>query len=98
MATSSLPAFSTTLTDVTDLSGRFRTAAYAAEELVAELGAAFLSATLGFATEPREDHAQYVAGWLELLRGDPRAIFTATSKAQQAADWLHASATADAAA
>lgn len=81
-----------------DLSGRFRTEAYAAEELVAELGAAFLSATLGLATEPREDHAQYVAGWLELLRGDPRAIFTAASKAQRSADWLHALAQEDAAA
>jgi antirestriction protein ArdC len=75
-----------------DLSGRFRSEAYAAEELVAELGAAFLLATLGLATEPREDHAQYVAGWLELLRGDPRAIFTAARMAQGAADWLHAAA------
>jgi antirestriction protein ArdC len=75
-----------------DLSGRFRSEAYAAEELVAELGAAFLSATLGLATEPRQDHAQYVANWLDLLRGDARAIFTAASKAQQAADWLHAAA------
>jgi antirestriction protein ArdC len=81
-----------------DLSGRFRTAAYAAEELVAELGAAFLSATLGLATEPREDHAQYVAGWLELLRGDPRAIFTAASKAQQAVDWQHVTSQSGAAA
>jgi hypothetical protein len=50
------------------------------------------------ATEPRDDHAQYVAGWLELLRGDPRAMFTAASKAQQAADWLYDAAMANSAA
>lgn len=72
-----------------DLSGRFGSAAYAAEELVAELGAAFVCATLGLGTEPRWDHAGYIASWLELLKADKRAIFTAASKAQQAADWMH---------
>ncbi len=71
-----------------DLSGRFGSAAYAAEELVAEIGAAFLLAALGLATEPREDHARYVAHWLDLLRGDRRAVFTAASRAQAAADFL----------
>lgn len=71
-----------------DLSGRFGSAAYAAEELVAELGAAFALAGLGLAGEPRPDHARYVAHWLELLRGDRRAIFSAASQAQRAADWM----------
>ncbi|WP_426960322.1 ArdC family protein [Muricoccus radiodurans] len=71
-----------------DLTGRFGGGAYAAEELVAELGAAFLLASLGLATEPRADHARYVAHWLDLLRGDKRAVFTAAGRAQSAADWL----------
>lgn len=75
-----------------DLTGRFGSGAYAAEELVAELGAAFALAALGLAAEPREDHARYVAHWLELLRGDRRAIFAVAGKAQAAADWLIASA------
>ena len=72
-----------------DLRGRFGEEAYAAEELVAELGAAFLCADLALAPEPRPDHAAYVASWLKVLRGDKRAIFTAAAKAQQAADWMH---------
>ena len=72
-----------------DLSGRFGTEAYAAEELVAELGAAFVCADLRLAAEPRPDHAQYVASWLKVLRGDKRAVFTAATKAQAAADWMH---------
>lgn len=71
-----------------DLKVRFGTEAYAAEELVAELGAAFLCAQLGLANEPRPDHASYVAQWLKVLKEDSRAIFTASSKAQQAADYL----------
>jgi antirestriction protein ArdC len=71
-----------------DLSGRFGTEAYAMEELVAELGAAFVCATLGLEAEPRADHAGYIASWLRVLKSDTRAVFTAASKAQQAADWL----------
>lgn len=71
-----------------DLSGRFGTKAYAAEELVAELGAAFLCAHLGVNGQLR--HAEYISTWLELLREDPRAIFTASAKASQAADFLRA--------
>jgi antirestriction protein ArdC len=71
-----------------DLSGRFGTQSYAMEELVAELGAAFICAELGVPTSPRDDHAPYVASWLRVMTDDPRAIFTASSKAQQAADWL----------
>jgi len=73
-----------------DLRGRFGEEAYAAEELVAELGAAFLCADLALTPEPRPDHAAYVASWLKVLRGDKRAIFTAAAKAQAAADWMHA--------
>jgi len=72
-----------------NLRGRFGEEAYAAEELVAELGAAFLCADLALAPEPRPDHAAYVASWLKVLQGDKRAIFTAAAKAQAAADWMH---------
>jgi antirestriction protein ArdC len=67
---------------------RFGDQAYAFEELVAELGAAYLCATLGLANEPREDHASYIASWLTTLKGDKKAIFTAASKAQAAVDYL----------
>jgi antirestriction protein ArdC len=70
------------------LGKRFGDSAYAAEELIAELGAAFVCAHLGLSTEPREDHAEYIQSWLTVLRADKRAIFTAASKAQQAADYL----------
>ena len=80
-----------------DLTGRFGPAAYAAEELVAELGAAFAAAALGPATEPRPDHASHMARWLGLLRADRRAVFTAASQAQAATDWLLAAAPGDAA-
>ncbi|MFN3658183.1 MAG: ArdC family protein [Pseudolabrys sp.] len=71
-----------------DMTGRFRTKAYAAEELVAELGAAFLCAHLNIEGELR--HADYIASWIQLLKEDDRAIFTAASKASQAADFLRA--------
>jgi antirestriction protein ArdC len=66
------------------------TDAYAFEELVAELGAAFLCADLGITPEVREDHAAYLAHWLQVLKQDKRAIFTAAAAAQRAADTLHA--------
>ena len=69
-----------------DLQGRFGTRKYAAEELVAELTAAFLCAHLGIEGELR--HAEYIKSWIELLKHDDRAIFTASSKALQAADYL----------
>ena len=71
-----------------DLKNRFGTKAYAAEELVAELTAAFLCALLGIEGELR--HAGYIADWIQLLKEDDRAIFTAASKASQAADFLRA--------
>lgn len=62
---------------------------YAREELVAELGAAFLCANLGLALTPRPDHASYIASWLKVLQDDRRFIFTAAAHAQRAADFLH---------
>lgn len=69
-----------------DLTGRFRTKSYAAEELIAELGAAFLCAHLN--VEGKLRHAEYIGHWIKLLKEDHRAIFTAASKASQAADYL----------
>jgi antirestriction protein ArdC len=67
---------------------RFGDKGYAAEELVAELGAAFMCAELNLSLEPRADHAQYLEHWLGVLKADKRAIFTAASKAQAATDYL----------
>ena len=58
------------------------------EELVAELGSAFLSADLDLTPEPREDHAAYIGSWLKVLKDDKRAIFTAAAHAQRAVDFL----------
>ncbi|WP_051440544.1 ArdC family protein [Ensifer aridi] len=71
-----------------DLSRRFGSQAYAMEELVAELGAAFLCAELGISSEPRPDHAQYIASWLQILKNDKRGLFTAASAAGKAVDFL----------
>lgn len=68
---------------------RFGDSAYAREELVAELGAAFLCADLGVSPEPREDHAAYLGSWLKVLKEDARAIFSAAAQAQRASDFLH---------
>ena len=70
-----------------DLGKRFGDHAYAREELVAEIGAAFLCSDLGIALEPRLDHACYLASWLAVLKSDKRAIFTAAAFAQKAVDW-----------
>lgn len=71
-----------------DLGERFGKEAYAMEELVAELGAAFLCATLGVTNKPRREHAVYVSSWLKLLKHDQKAIFIASTKAQEASDYL----------
>jgi antirestriction protein ArdC len=67
---------------------RFGDHAYAAEELVAEIGAAFLCAELQITQDVRPDHAQYLAQWLKLMKGDARAVFTAAAKASEAASYL----------
>lgn len=68
---------------------RFGDNTYAFEELIAELGAAFLCASLRLTPEVREDHASYLDHWLAVLKSDKRAIFTAAAEAQRAADFLH---------
>jgi antirestriction protein ArdC len=67
---------------------RFGDAGYAREELVAELGSAFLCADLGITPDIREDHAAYLGHWLKILQNDTRAIFSAVAHAQRAADFL----------
>lgn len=76
-----------------DLKHRFGTRAYAAEELIAELTAAFLCAEFDLDGELR--HAAYIASWIELLKDDSRAFFTAASKAQAAAQFLRDRALAE---
>ena len=71
---------------------RFGGEGYAVEELVAELGAAFLCADLELALEPREDHASYIATWLKVLATDNRAVFTAAAHAQRAAEFINSRA------
>jgi antirestriction protein ArdC len=68
---------------------RFGEADYAFEELIAEIGSAFLCADLGITPVVRPDHAAYLACWLAVLKADKRAIFTAASHAQRAVDYLH---------
>jgi antirestriction protein ArdC len=70
------------------LGKRFGDQAYAMEELIAELGSAYTMAGLELELTPRADHAAYIESWLKVLKSDKRAIFTAASQAQKAADWL----------
>ncbi len=69
-----------------DQSGKFGSAAYAREELVAEMASAFACASLGIV--PTKRHADYVGAWLQVLRADEKAIFRAASAASKAADFL----------
>lgn len=71
-----------------ELGKRFGDRAYQAEELIAEVGAAMVCAMLEITQDVRADHAQYLSHWLELMKSDPKAIFTAASKASQAVDYL----------
>lgn len=68
---------------------RWGDSGYAREELVAELGAAYLCADLGLALEIREDHAAYIGNWIKVLKNDNRAIFRAAAHAEAAVAWLH---------
>jgi antirestriction protein ArdC len=63
-------------------------AGYAREELVAEFGSAFLMAMFGLSPTPREDHAHYLANWLQVLRQEPNALQEASIKAQAASKFL----------
>ena len=64
-------------------------AGYAREELVAELGSAFLCADLGLIPAIREDHAPYIGHWLKVLEDDPKALFRAAAHAERAVAYLH---------
>jgi antirestriction protein ArdC len=72
-----------------NLEPRFKRDAYAAEELVAEIGSAMLCAEIGITQDVRPDHAQYLANWLQILKADPKAIFTAAAKASEAVAFLN---------
>lgn len=71
-----------------NMKGRFGDDTYAMEELVAEMGAAFQCVYLGVTYEPHADHAKYLNHWLKVLEGDKRAFMRATTKAQEAVDYL----------
>jgi len=79
-----------------DLSGRFGNEAYAAEELIAELSAAFLCAEYQIDGDLR--HAGYIASWLRILKNDNKAVFKAAALAQKSADYIKGLATSEAAA
>jgi antirestriction protein ArdC len=70
-----------------DLNGRFGSASYVAEELIAEMGSAFLCARIGIPLDGLQ-HPSYIESWLRVLKDDKRAIFTAASKAKEAAEFL----------
>lgn len=76
-----------------DLKNRFGPRDYAAEELIAELGAAFLCAEFGVDGDVRS--AGYIASWIDLLKADKRAFFTACSRASKAVDYLRSLALAE---
>ena len=71
-----------------DFSGRFGTESYAFEELIAELGSAFLNADLGILNTTLPDHADYLSNWIAVLRSDRKAIFTAAAAASKAAAYI----------
>ena len=68
------------------LTSRAHIEAYAFEELVAEMGSAFMTNYCGLPGQLQ--HASYIDSWLQALRSDKRLIFTAASQAQKAADYL----------
>lgn len=71
-----------------DMSKRFEGKGYAMEELVAELGASYLCSSLDVSNIPRPDHAAYIAHWLEVMKEDKKAVFTAASNASKATDYV----------
>jgi antirestriction protein ArdC len=70
-------------------SGKFTTEQRSFEELIAELGAAFLCADLAVTPRLRDDHVHYIAHWLEIMKGDKKAIFKAAAAANRAVEFLH---------
>lgn len=73
-----------------DLKNGFGSEGYAREELVAEIGAALLCATLGLSVEPRADHAHYLNGWMSKLADHKREFVSAASAAAKAVDFISA--------
>lgn len=67
---------------------RFGNQTYAFEELIAELSSAFLMAELEITNTPKEAHASYLSNWLDVLKNDKKAIFTAASSATKATEYL----------
>lgn len=91
--------YSTTLHELTHWTGsekrlqrinhkKFGDKNYAIEELVAELGAAFLCAGFGIRTAEKGNHAAYINSWLKALKENNRCIFTAASEASKAVEYL----------
>ena len=70
------------------LGKRFADKAYCAEELIAEVGNAMLCAELGITQDVRPDHAKYLTLYLNMMKADPKAIFTAAAAASRAVDYL----------
>jgi antirestriction protein ArdC len=70
------------------MANKFGDEKYAMEELVAELTSAYCCAQLNISPIPREDHAQYIANWLQVLKKDKKAIFYASARAQEAVNFL----------
>lgn len=67
---------------------QFGDEAYASEELVAELGSAFLSAHLGIELEPHPEHAAYLANWLRAIKAEPSRLYHASRYATEAVRFL----------
>ena len=70
------------------LAARFGSEAYAMEEMIAEWASCLACMSLELSSEPRPDHAPYIASWLKVLKEDRRAVFTAASQAQRIVDWM----------
>ena len=66
----------------------FASESYSKEELVAEMGAAFLCGTVGISLATVSNSASYLQSWISRLRGDSRLIVSAASQAQKAADFI----------
>ena len=75
-----------------DLANRFGSDAYAAEELVAELGSALIGADLGLPVTHLDNHASYIDHWLRILRADERGLMNAAARAEEAVTYLLARA------
>ena len=71
-----------------NIKNKYGTKDYAFEELIAELGSAMLCGSLNISTRPREEHAKYLNSWIAKLSENPKAIFSASAKAQKAVNFI----------